>query len=107
MDLVSVVREQDFPGVNVNCLPIREYKTQYAEHVLGRTGPIFEEEYAELKEKGYAWTPSSERTAWKKALEDWLRGVDGVQTVETNTAGKITNVIDTELPDRQQLHAYH
>lgn len=99
INLVAVIREQDIPGVNVDCVPIREYKTQYAAHILGRTGPIFEEEYAELKGKGYAMDAVIGKDGMEKALEDWLRGTDGKQTVETNTAGKITNVIDTVLPE--------
>lgn len=96
--LVSIIREQEFPGVNIDCVPIREYKTQYAAHILGRTGPIFEEEYEQLKEKGYAMDAIVGKDGVEKAFEDWLRGIDGVETVETNTQGKVTNIIDTVLP---------
>ncbi len=96
MDLIAVIKEQKFLGVNVSNVPIREYKTDFAAHILGRSGPIFEEEYAELKEQGYAMDAVVGKDGMEKILESWLRGKNGVQSVETNTAGKVTNIIDTQ-----------
>lgn len=96
MDLIAVIKEQRVFGVNVSNVPIREYKTDFAAHILGRSGPIFEEEYAQLKEQGYAMDAVIGKDGMEKILESWLRGKNGVQSVETNTNGKVTNIIDTQ-----------
>ena len=93
--LVSVIKEQNFTGITVDTVPIREYSTVYAAHILGRVGPIFENEYAELKEQGYSLNAIIGKDGAEKAFETYLRGQDGKRTIETNTSGKITNVIDT------------
>lgn len=59
-------------------------------HEIGTVGPIFAEEYDELKEKGYAMNDTVGKSGIEKALEDELRGKDGTRTI-TLTNGEVTS----------------
>ena len=96
--LVSALRERGLPGIMVDTAAARVYRTQFAAHILGRVGPIFEEEYQELKEKGYKMDESVGKDGMEKALEEYLHGTAGRRLEETNLAGKVTNVMYSEPP---------
>jgi penicillin-binding protein 2 len=100
INLVTRIKEQsrNFPGVFIEVEPIREYETEYAAHLLGRVGLIYKEEYADLKKKGYRMDDLVGKDGMEKALEEYLRGVDGFQSIETTTSGKLTNIIKSEDP---------
>jgi len=99
VDFIGIVKERDLPGVSVDTVSVRSYETPYAAHILGRTGPIFEEEYPELRKKGYAMDDYVGKEGAEKAFEDWLRGINGKRYEEMNTSGKVTNVMFTEEPE--------
>jgi len=88
--LLTLIEERRLPGVSVNSVTTREYQTDYAAHLLGRVGPIFEDEYEELRLLGYALDAIVGKDGIEKAAEQWLRGVDGVLSVETTASGQIT-----------------
>ena len=45
----------EYPGVDVQATPVREYvQGDVAAHLIGRVGPFYAEEYEERREKGYA-----------------------------------------------------
>lgn len=102
MNTISVLREryQDFPGISVEVVPVREYvETGLASNILGYVGSIFSEEYAQLKEKGYELDDKVGKDGIEKTCEGYLRGKDGIKQVEKNTDGQITSVIDTVNPE--------
>ena len=100
ISLVSQIMERhfEFPGVDIDEQEIRQYSTQYAANIIGRVGQIYKEEYPELKEKGYPMDAIIGKDGMEKALEDDLRGIDGIRSVETNVAGKVTDEISTKEP---------
>lgn len=64
-------------------------------HEIGTVGPIFAEEWEELKEKGYSMNDTVGKSGIEKALEDELRGEDGTRTI-TLTNGEVTSAEVTE-----------
>ncbi len=96
--LVAKLKEQDFPGVQVETVPIREYRTKFAAHLLGRVGQIPEEQLEDYKAKGYAADEIVGLDGMESALEDWLHGTAGKRTEETTTAGKVTSILYSEPP---------
>ncbi len=93
IELVGRIKEAELPGVQINTVPIREYQTDFAAHILGRVGKIPEESFEDFKARGYASDEIVGIDGAEQAFEDWLHGTAGVSVVETNTTGKIQNVI--------------
>ena len=99
IDFISRVKESDLAGVVVEATTVRRYHTQYAAHILGRVGPIYEEEweyYQSLDEDGdgvadYQMDDTVGKEGVEQAFESYLRGTPGVRTVERNTSGKIVS----------------
>ncbi len=87
-----------FPGVVLDVENSRKYEVSVASHILGRVGIIYAEEYAELKDKGYGMTAILGKDGMEKALEGYLRGIDGKRTVEADIRGNITNEYISEEP---------
>ena len=100
IETVSLIseRSRELPGVNIEVDDVREYETTYAAHILGRIGPIYETEYEELKNKGYALNDTIGKDGMEKALESYLRGIDGQRSVETNVDGVILSEFISEEP---------
>lgn len=98
-NLISLLSDGDYAGVKVVSSTVREYETNYAAHILGTVGRIYEEEYASLKEKGYAMDDLVGKSGVESAFEDYLRGTDGTRIVSTNSEGKITSELYTEKPE--------
>ncbi len=100
IDTVLTIEENsiDLPGVDIQDMAIREYVDgTIAPHILGRIGPIYAEEYAELKEKGYSYNDVVGKEGIEKVFEDYLRGEDGVRTIEQNARGdEITSSVREE-----------
>lgn len=100
IDIISKIKENgsNFPGVKIDVSPIREYRTQNAAHILGRVGPIYKEEYAEYKAKGYPMDTIIGKDGLERSLEEWLRGIDGRQTAVTDGSGNIVDEKVTKEP---------
>ena len=93
--LVTKVREKylDLGGVYVEVEPIREYvQSGLASHILGRVGPIFAEEYAKLKDKGYSLNDVTGKDGIEKTCEEFLKGVDGLKNIQKDKDGIISEV---------------
>ncbi|HIU43358.1 MAG TPA: penicillin-binding protein [Candidatus Ventrousia excrementavium] len=101
IETVSLVseRSRELPGVNIEVEDVREYETDYAAHVLGYMGLLDADEYAELKDDGYAYNDSIGKTGMEKALESYLRGIDGERSVETNIDGVILSEFISKEPE--------
>lgn len=88
--LVSVIKENStfYTGVDVQITTYREYADgTIAPHVLGITGVINAEEYAKLKDKGYAMDDTLGKSGIEKVFEENLKGTNGIKTVKTSTDG--------------------
>lgn len=96
---VAKIKENsvDLPGVDIKIETFREYiDGDLAPNIIGTTGPIYSDEYAQLKEKGYALNDIVGKSGIEKAMEDYLRGKKGVRSIEQNPHGAITSVNDKE-----------
>lgn len=88
--LISVIMEKSdlFTGVNVKISSEREYTDgTVAPHILGMVGPITTSEYETKKEQGYTINDIIGKSGVESAMESYLRGVNGVKTITTDSAG--------------------
>lgn len=98
---VTTIKElsDEYPGVDIGTESKRVYTTPYfASHILGRTGKIYAEEYESLREKGYKMNEYVGKEGIEKAMEDYLRGTDGVRVIERDSRGKVLNVTTVRDP---------
>jgi len=98
---VSTIKElsEDYPGVDIDTESKRIYTTPYlASHLLGRVDKIYAEEYPELSEKGYKMNDYVGKDGIEKAMEDYLRGTDGVKLIERDSNGRVLAVTTVEEP---------
>jgi hypothetical protein len=83
------------PGVTVEVTPYRYYPvTDLAPHLIGTTGPIYEEEWEEYKEKGYSYNDKVGKSGIEMYAEEALHGIDGEIT---HTLDKDGNIINSEV----------
>ncbi|WP_052446571.1 penicillin-binding transpeptidase domain-containing protein [Candidatus Soleaferrea massiliensis] len=100
-DTVARIKENNvsLPGVDISENPIREYVNwNLAPHVIGQIGPIYKEEYDELKEKGYQMNDSVGKSGIEQAFEEYLRGKDGEKEITLNSSGEVIDVEETVAP---------
>ncbi len=101
MDIVQKIKELSFKlkGVSVEVEPVREYiHGSMAAHILGRTGIIYQEEYAVLKEAGYGMNDIIGKDGLEKVLEKYLKGVDGYKRVEQTKSGNVSQTLSVKQP---------
>lgn len=88
-------RHMDFPGVTTDIEPQRNYVDgQYIANVLGYVGAINPDEYKNLKDKGYNLNDVIGKDGIEKQAEAYLKGTDGIKTVEVDTNGRQTEELD-------------
>ena len=95
-EVVSVIKENNtyYKGVDVEVVVYREYTDgTIAPHIIGVTGVINAEEYAELKEKGYAMDDVLGKSGIEKVFEENLKGTNGTKTVTTESDGTQTTSV--------------
>lgn len=87
-----------FPGVDVSEETMRSYVSgTIAPHIIGTIGPIYAEEYDELKDKGYKMNDVIGKSGIESAMESYLRGTDGVREISQNKNGQvISDTVTTE-----------
>ena len=88
--MISLLNDGNYAGARITTTSVREYKTDSAAHILGTVGPIWREEYLQLKDKGYGYNDRIGRSGVELAFEAYLKGTDGKRIVSTNADGKIT-----------------
>ena len=97
-DLVaSVIKENSvfYKGVDVQIANYREYTDgTLAPHIIGVTGVISAEEYAELKNDGYGMDDIVGKTGIEQLYEKQLKGKNGKKTVTTALDGTQTVVTE-------------
>lgn len=78
-------------GVEVSYTDSRVYNLgAFACHILGRTGPIYAEEAQEyIIEKGYSYNAIIGKEGIEKAFEEYLRGIDGKESLEIDEKNNI------------------
>lgn len=92
LETVEKVAEnsQLLKGVEIQVVPIREYTDgTVAPHLIGNTGPIFAEEYEELKKQGYSINARIGKFGIEKTYESYLKGTNGVRKVQRDDTGEI------------------
>ena len=101
-DRAFFMREQlgELPGVQILVQPVRHY-TGGAEmsHILGYTGRIDQEEYAQLKDEGYINSDYLGKAGVEAAYEDYLRGTTGQKEIEKDAIGRELRTLG-ETPSR-------
>jgi len=103
IDIGTVVqvkeRSHEFLGVDVVESAGRYYPvSDMAPHLLGTIGPIFPEEYQQLKAKGYALNDVVGKGGIESAMEDYLRGKDGEREILTDYSGKVIEARESIAP---------
>ena len=88
--MISLLNDGNYAGARITTSSVREYQTDSAAHILGTVGPIWREEYLELKDKGYGYNDRIGRSGVELAFEEYLKGTDGKRIGSTNADGKIT-----------------
>ncbi|MBN2028421.1 MAG: penicillin-binding protein 2 [Actinobacteria bacterium] len=92
-------RQVDFPWVQADEMPVREYPEgdeKLAAHVLGYLGEITEEQLEDLEEKGYKAGDIVGTSGVEAFFEDTLRGVDGKEIWEVDAAGMPLRMLGEE-----------
>lgn len=100
-ELMRKVAESFFllDGVTVEVVPFREYiDTTLAVNLIGTVGPIFKEDWEELKEKGYAYNDKVGKSGIEKWGESYLKGTDGELTYRLDKDGNILSKEITKEP---------
>ncbi len=89
----------DYPGVDVITVPVRQYESGTVGcHIIGSVGPIYAEEYAELKEKGYSYNDTVGKSGIESAAESDLRGTNGKRVLVKNSSGTVISEKETQAP---------
>ena len=88
-----------FPGVDVSTVAVREYTGgDIACHIIGRVGPIYAGQYAELKDKGYSFNDTLGKDGIELAAEAHLRGTAGKRVLVKNSSGTVVGEEETVAP---------
>ncbi len=98
IDFISRVKEENLNGVMIDTATVREYKTDYAAHLLGTTGVIHAEDWPEYRELGYNMNDIVGIDGIERAFEAYLHGTPGVRIIETNTSGKVISEVYETMP---------
>ena len=106
IDFISQVKEHGLTGVKIEAITKRQYHTPYAAHILGRVGPIFQEEWESYKAidadgdgvSDYDMNDTVGKDGVERAFEAYLRGTPGIRTIERSTTGKVISQTWLEEP---------
>ena len=106
-EFISLLNDGNFSGAVVSSESVRLYNTDYAAHILGRVGPIYDKEeraalnapYTAAKEAGestdgirwYYMDDKVGKSGVEKAFETYLAGLDGTKLITTDQSGKKTS----------------
>ena len=91
----------EFPGIHISVEPVRYYpEGETAAHILGYLGKISQaSEIKKYVEEGeYSPNDIIGKTGIEESFEDYLRGVNGIKTVEVDSLGNTTYVLNEKKP---------
>lgn len=100
-DTVAIISEnsQRLPGATAKVTTVRQYPSgSLLPHIVGTVGAISQEEYNELKDKGYAFNDRLGKSGIEQAFESTLRGTAGEKVVDTTTTGSLEGETVTKPP---------
>ena len=101
MSFIVTVKETDLPGVNIDTTSVREYKTSYAAHLLGRVGLMSPDEWTNTyRALDYPYNASVGKEGVELAFESYLHGTPGKRNIETNDQGKVVSGDDNWVVDQ-------
>lgn len=124
IEFISYLKELSIKGISDKISTKRTYLYPgYASHILGRVGAITAENWEEYREAGYDINATVGIDGCEYAFEEYLRGVDGILTIERNARGEIVDQyvskqpiagrdvwltidIDTQIAAEDELAAY-
>ena len=86
---ITKVKERGLGGVHIVTTTARKYGTHYAAHVLGYTGAITAETWAQYQDLGYPMNATVGQDGVELAFEDRLHGVSGTRLMELDEDGNI------------------
>lgn len=98
-ETISAIMENSvfFRGVDAQVVPVRTFADgTIAPHIIGMTGAIDAEEYADLKSKGYRMDAYVGKSGIESAMESYLKGTDGTRTIFTDEEGNRESEITEE-----------
>lgn len=97
---IASVKEKNAGSGDITVItqPVRDYPYgSLGAHVLGRVGSISREEYELNKDNGYNFNSPIGKDGLEKYLEDYLRGKNGVGSIEQSSGGvNISETVQTE-----------
>ena len=96
---VSIIKERSFlyPGVDISETAVRVYPNgTIFPHGLGTVGPIYAEEYKQLKELGYRLDDQIGKSGIEKIMEDELRGENGTRSVLLGSKNRVVSIEETK-----------
>ena len=92
-------KSRDLTGIEVTASSKREYSDgTILPHLLGTVGPIYAEEYEQLKNQGYGLNDTLGKSGLEKSYESYLKGTDGIVQIEKNIYGEITDMETIKAP---------
>ena len=96
--LISIIKDGNYQGVQVDTSSVRVYETDYAAHLLGYTGSI--QDWNDYKDKpGYTLASIVGISGAESAFEEYLHGDAGKRLVTyDNDSGKITGELYSVEP---------
>lgn len=92
LDTITKVEEASgsLPGVETSVVTTRKYVTgTIAPHIIGTIGPIYSEEWDELKDKGYSYSDMVGKSGIEQYAESYLRGTEGQLKTIRDTNGTV------------------
>ena len=113
--LVIEIKERSYeiPGINVESSAVRTFPDEgFAPHIIGQTGPLYKEEYDQLKEKGLIQNVDSEvydtrgytlddtigKSGIEKSMEEYLRGDNGIREIQVDSSGNAIDAVESISP---------
>lgn len=97
-ETLSSIMELRIPGLNVESSTVREYSTQYAAHILGRTGKMDATEVETYTELGYPMDAYVGKDGLERAFESELHGTDGVKKTVIASDGTVISESYSQEP---------
>ncbi len=98
MKLISSILEKKLTGIEVNRAYIRDYRTEYAAHILGYVGLMTQEEYEKYSLYDYSTDAYVGKDGIEYAFESYLHGTDGEMYETKNASGTVLATVYTQEP---------
>jgi len=97
--MMFLVEDKTLPGFSVSLSTKRQYESSASSlsHVLGYTGKISVDEFADKQNFGYRRTDEIGKTGIEASWETVLRGKPGRRLVEVDASGNITAIFSEEV----------